>query len=92
MSESSCKFPHLSKQHWKTFFYHLLEICIMNASVMHKWISVDNRTKLLTTNGFHDKVVLEIIKDFTSNGSSQILVEDFTIRHGSTPNCCAGEA
>ena len=58
-----------TKKYRKMLFYHLLEICITNAAVIHKWISVDNRTKLLTMNGFHDKVVLESSKTLPVTGA-----------------------
>ena len=74
-----------TKKYWKTLFYHLLEICITNAAVLNKWMCMESGSKAPTMNEFRDDVVMAIIEQFGGSVRSQILAEDFVVRHGSTP-------
>jgi hypothetical protein len=47
-----------TKKYWKTLFYHLLEICITNAAVLHKWMCMESGSKAPTMNEFRDDVVM----------------------------------
>ena len=73
-----------TKRYWRTLLFHLFEICVTNSAVIRKWKHMQNKTKPLTMSGFRDAVVLAIIKKYGGD-NTQHGMQDFTIRHGSTP-------
>ena len=73
-----------TKRYWRTIFYHLLEIAITNASIIHKWMQMEAGKKAHTTGNFRDAIVLDIISKYRSTTSGSSTIHDFIIRHGST--------
>ena len=50
-----------TKKYWKTLFYHLLEISLTNAFILHKWLIMMKGGSAPTNRSFRDQVVLAII-------------------------------
>ena len=73
-----------TKRYWRTIFYHLLEIAVTNAFIIHKWIQMEAGKKITTSGSFRDAIVLDIIKTFGTIASHGSIADDFTVRHGST--------
>ena len=73
-----------TKKYWKTIFYHLLEICITNSAILHKWHCMEDGKKAPTVNSFRDDVVLAIIDKFGDSSQTCAITDDFTPRHSST--------
>ena len=67
-------------RYWKTMFYHLLEICATNASIIYNWYRMVSGKKRLSETRFRDSLVCQIISKF---GKPAVLIESFAISHGS---------
>lgn len=67
-------------RYWKTMFYHLLEICATNSSIIYNWYRMASGKKRLSETRFRDSLVCQIISKF---GKPAVLIESFTISHGS---------
>ena len=72
-----------TKRYWRTLFFHLLEIAVTNASILHKWLQMEAGDKPSSGGNFRDAIVLSIIQD-SSTTAHHRSVADFTVRHGST--------
>ena len=72
-----------TKRYWRSIFYHLLDIAVTNAFIIHKWIQMEAGKKI-TSGSFRDAMVLDIIKTFSSIASHGSIADDFTVRHEST--------
>ena len=52
--------------YWKTSFHNLLDVSIVNASVLYNVIAVQVGLKPLSENDFRDQLVLQIIYQYGS--------------------------
>ena len=71
-----------TKKYWKTLFYHLLEISITNAFILHKWLMMMKGGSAPTNRSFQDQVVLDIIGEYSKAYVAP--VNSYKICHGST--------
>ena len=55
-----------TKTYWKTIFYHLLEIAVTNAFVLHKLLLIKNGKATVTESTFQDSLILLIINNYRS--------------------------
>ena len=72
-----------TKKYWKTLLYHLLEIAITNAFVLHKWQLMMTGARIQTESQFRDKVVLSIIRLYTPAPEPHFNPPEYRVRHGS---------
>ena len=47
-------------RYWKTFLYHLLEICATNSSILYNWRRMELQQKSVSQAGFRDKLVQQV--------------------------------
>lgn len=87
-SDQLISYHHILRQtirYWKTPLYHLLEIMVTNAFILHNWLRMECGERRETESRFRDQLVLQIIAKYGSSNVSQSLQSaDTTIRHGST--------
>lgn len=72
-----------TKTYWRTLYYHLLEIAITNASIIHKWLQMEAGKKAPTSGTFRDAVVLANIEKFGTTAGHGSIAIDFPVKHGS---------
>ena len=70
------------KRYWKTLFYHLLEVSMANAFVLHKWLLMEEGTNPPTESKFRDEVILAIIKAY-SMPTAPLSTKEYRVCHGS---------
>ncbi len=58
------KISRRSVRYWKTFFYHFIDIMVVNAHILFNFVCVQEKIKPLTENQFRDKLILEIISSY----------------------------
>ena len=88
-SDQLISYHHILRQtirYWKTLFYHLLEIMVTNAFILHNWLRMERVEKRGIESRFRDELVLDIIKRYGDSSSHQSVQQcaDTTIQHGST--------
>ena len=47
-----------TKKYWKTPFYHLIDIALVNAYVIYNWIRMECGLSRITQNNFRDAYIL----------------------------------
>ena len=50
-----------TKRYWKTLFYHLVEIAVTNAFLLHQWDRMAMRARRITESTFRDNLVMELV-------------------------------
>ena len=58
------KVTRKTAKYWKTCFYHLIDVAIVNSHILYNWIQSENDGRVLTENEFHDQFILEIISKY----------------------------
>ena len=53
-----------TSKYWKTCFYHLVDIAVVNSHILYNWIQVENGEKVLSVNQFRDALILQIITTY----------------------------
>lgn len=51
-------------KYWKTAFFHLIDVAIVNSHVLYNWFQLKNGKKNPTENQFRDSLVLKIISTY----------------------------
>ena len=51
-------------KYWKTTFFHLLDVAIVNSHIIYNWIQVQNSNTTFSENQFRDALILEIISKY----------------------------
>jgi len=49
---------------WKTLFYHLVDIAVVNSSILYNLAAANEGMKPISENDFRDKLVLQIIEKY----------------------------
>ena len=73
-------------KYWKTAFYHLVDIAIVNSHLLYNWCQIEDDEKAISENRFRDSLVLEIMQKYGKPANiSKIAVPSplFKVRHGS---------
>ena len=73
-------------KYWKTMFYHLIDIAVVNAYILYNWLQLQNSGKPITENKFRDALVLRIISSYgtkTITHTSHTSTRSFNVHHGS---------
>ncbi len=73
-SDQLISYQHILWQtirYWKTLFYHLLEIMVTNAFILHNWLRMECGKKCGIESRFRDELVLDIIKWYGDSSSRQ---------------------
>lgn len=58
------KVTRKTAKYWKTCFYHLIDVAIVNSHILYNWIQSENDGRVLTENEFRDQFILEIISKY----------------------------
>ena len=53
-----------TKRYWKTLFFHMIEIAVTNAYILHKMKKLQSGLKTATESEFRDQLVLQIIEKY----------------------------
>lgn len=74
------------KKYWRTLFYHLAEICVTNAALLHNCLQIVAGNKKTSINTFkvHDLELANITKHGLAIRCNQYCFPDFRVSHGST--------
>ena len=48
-------------RYWKTLFYHMLDIAVVNAMVLYNWVAMELGAKPVSENQFRDTLILQLI-------------------------------
>ncbi len=75
-------------KYWKTMFYHLIDVSVVNAHILYNWLQLQNSGKPMTENTFRDTLVLKIIatygtKTISQTSTSTSNTRSYNVRHGS---------
>jgi hypothetical protein len=54
-----------TKKHWKTLFYHTIEIAVTNAFLLFQWGRMESAVPLITENTFCDNLVDSCIPGYS---------------------------
>ena len=64
-------------KYWKTMFYHVLDINIVNSHVIFNWCRLKNGYEVVTENQFRDSLIMVII---TNDGLlTHMLIQDYCL-------------
>ena len=55
------KISRKTAKYWKTCFFHLVDVALVNSHILYNWIQIENDGKVLSENEFRDQFILEII-------------------------------
>ena len=66
--------------YWKTFLYHLLEICATNSSILYNWRRMELQQKSVSQTEFRDRLVQQVIAKYGRTPSDP---GNFAVVHGS---------
>ena len=58
------KISRKTVKYWKTTFYHLIDVVIVNAHILYSWCQLQISEKPVTENQFRDALVLKIISNY----------------------------
>ena len=83
-------------RYWKTLFYHMLDVAIINSFVIYNWVLMEQGKKPISDNQFRDALILQLIDKYrvlpssacssTTVPKQEVLApEKCRIQHGSTP-------
>ena len=74
-------------KYWKTTFFHLIDIAIVNAHIIYNWFQLQSSRKIVSENQFCDALLLKIISTYGTEKRPQVHVGrknvSFKIHHGS---------
>ena len=78
-------------RHWKTLFYHLVDIAVVNSFILYNLVAHMSGCRLVTENNFNfrDELVLQIIERYGKDQREKVCPGrqsrfDCRVRHGST--------
>ena len=74
-------------KYWKTTFYHLVDIAVVNAHILYNWFQLQDSEKTLGENQFRDALILKIISMYGTSVRPQVStsrrIRSFKVQHGS---------
>ena len=75
-------------RYWKTLFYHLVDIAVVNAFIIYNILPHRNRRRIISENDFRDSLVLQVISEHGRTkrqepGPGRPCRSDCHVRHGS---------
>ena len=76
-------------RYWKTLFYHLIDIALVNSFILHNLVAHMSGCRLVTENDFRDELVLQIIERYGKDQREKVCPgrpspSDCRVWHGST--------
>ena len=51
-------------RYWKTLFYHLIDICVVNSLILYNSIAILSGCQVVTENDYRDELALQIINAY----------------------------
>ena len=74
-------------RYWKTPFYHLVDLCVVNAFILYNWITHEAGGKVISENDFRDALVCQIIyyygREREKVSCGRPCKSDCRVKHGS---------
>ena len=72
-------------KYWKTLFFHLIDIALVNSHILYTWKQLQNSKINVTENEFRDALILQIISTYGKKEHSEFVrtTSSYIQRHGS---------